>query len=432
MIKYDETVENLDNFTIILVDKKPKKELEINNPQLPVSFLERYIELLKELSVIDIFLKKFSTSQFLDTKWHSDIEYDICEYVSPSPTLLMHLDEAIQDLFKFKKRFCKNFNENLEDLDEYQEIEFLFETKRVNIYRCPNDILEELEKYECIINYLNCISLNFIKKFSNIYEKIKLLINEIKVHKTIIYEINPLQQFKLPNSWYITPYGDLYNTFISEKSSSDPTIDSTNLGVIERLFSDYVVSGHIVKKGENIEEHHKKNLLFLNEKEQQFLDERNEVIRYGYVKSSRLLDFRFRDYQFPILKDDIFINGKDITFDLNVRKIIIGFLGAKAILFKYLRNLDEYTNCNQFEKIYSYCSCNAQNFLVRCLGFHRICYEDRTIITSSVNFEYELKEYIEKGWNIKQIPPIIIDKENKTIYELESSLDKVKIYQNIK
>ena len=55
--------------------------------------------------------------------------------------------------------------------------------------------------------------------------------------------------------------------------------------------------------------------------------------------------------------------------------------------------------------------------LVRCCGFHKVLsipeefYPIKTIVTSVINYEEVFREYIEKGWKINFVPPIVLNKE---------------------
>jgi len=56
--------------------------------------------------------------------------------------------------------------------------------------------------------------------------------------------------------------------------------------------------------------------------------------------------------------------------------------------------------------------------LVRCCGFHKVTsLPDKIITTSLINYEDEFREYIEKGWKIDFLPPIIINESKGTIEE---------------
>ena len=52
------------------------------------------------------------------------------------------------------------------------------------------------------------------------------------------------------------------------------------------------------------------------------------------------------------------------------------------------------------------------DMLVKCCGFHKVTsLPDKIITTSLINYEEEFREYIEKGWKIDFLPPIIINEE---------------------
>ena len=70
--------------------------------------------------------------------------------------------------------------------------------------------------------------------------------------------------------------------------------------------------------------------------------------------------------------------------------------------------------------------------LVRCCGFHKIssvC--DKTITTSCISYEEELSEYIERGWNIDFVKPIVLNPSTKRLEEYSDEFLLIKkMYRN--
>ena len=69
------------------------------------------------------------------------------------------------------------------------------------------------------------------------------------------------------------------------------------------------------------------------------------------------------------------------------------------------------------------------DIFVRCCGFHKVeSKEEKTITTSDIRYKETFKDYIEEGWNIVFIPPIIILKDIGTTKELDINSPFVKKY----
>ena len=71
----------------------------------------------------------------------------------------------------------------------------------------------------------------------------------------------------------------------------------------------------------------------------------------------------------------------------------------------------------------------VNDIFVRCCGFHKVESQlKKTITTSDVNYKDLFKEYIDKGWNVVFIPPIIIKRDLGVISELDMESPFVKKY----
>ena len=73
---------------------------------------------------------------------------------------------------------------------------------------------------------------------------------------------------------------------------------------------------------------------------------------------------------------------------------------------------------NEIEKIIHWTNNYIGDILVRCCGFHKVeSMQEKTITTSCINYENELREYINNGWNVTFISPFIIDEDNECLKE---------------
>ena len=74
--------------------------------------------------------------------------------------------------------------------------------------------------------------------------------------------------------------------------------------------------------------------------------------------------------------------------------------------FNYLKN-----NSNNYEEeIDKISKMDFPDFLVRCCGFHKVESQvNKTITTSLIDYEDAFSEYIDRGWMIEFIPPIVLN-----------------------
>ena len=92
-------------------------------------------------------------------------------------------------------------------------------------------------------------------------------------------------------------------------------------------------------------------------------------------------------------------------------------------LYKFFEDLCIYTDdpIIEIRKLIEMTNNDIGDILVRCCGFHKVeSTQTKTITTSLINYESEFSDYINNGWTIRFIPPIIINKDKKNIEEYDS------------
>lgn len=109
-----------------------------------------------------------------------------------------------------------------------------------------------------------------------------------------------------------------------------------------------------------------------------------------------------------------------ITRNRNVLKLLLGIVNAQACMYKSFEDLCIKTNNpkEELENLERITNDDIRDILVRFCGFHKVeSIVDKTITTSLINYKETFKEYIDKGWTISFVPPIIIDEYDHTIKE---------------
>ena len=166
---------------------------------------------------------------------------------------------------------------------------------------------------------------------------------------------------------------------------------------------------YFINNNENILDNHKISNGYLNLSK--------KIKENGYISAGQFKVFLNYISQPAYLES---INGIPVTRENHLIQLILGIVNAQACLYGFFEDLCIYTKNpkNEIEKITHWTSTDIRDVLVRCCGFHKIeSMLEKTITTSCINYENELEEYINNGWNIVFIPPFIIDKDNHCLKE---------------
>ncbi len=205
----------------------------------------------------------------------------------------------------------------------------------------------------------------------------------------------------LPNSWYITPYNHLYNTMGKDGHKQANLIYPLYYSII---------------RNDNISNPVK------------IYEYLKETLERGWINKSDFDKYTNSIYDFMAIYPDYYytLNSFDEhqyrtiskrTYNPKIVGLITGIESAQAGLysfFNYLKNnsSDYYNDLEYLKSLY------LDDILIRCCGFHKIssiC--DKTITTSCINYEEQLAEYINKGWRIDFVKPIVLDNYTKRIEE---------------
>ena len=120
-------------------------------------------------------------------------------------------------------------------------------------------------------------------------------------------------------------------------------------------------------------------------------DYRNKIAN-GYDTGTPIIEKNYNDLR---------------TYDPKVTILAEGNHKTNIIYYDFLLNvINESSDINHDIAILN--TLDISKFLIRCLGLSRVYYKQRIILTSIINWEEAFKAYIEKGWKIRYIPPIIM------------------------
>ena len=368
MIKYFKELDNRNNYYLPLVDTQDKGKKVLRDYKIPISFFEKYYNIFQiSESLINVY-KIFNID-----KW-----FDENKYI--------------------------NYEKACSILDEYDSIdEDMYWT--LKDYKSIDIKSHDIEFYISLIERLTFLFIDLFPNNKDYYKKLNSKLNqaktELKEISTITYKANKIDNVYLPDSWFITPNGYLYNPGSDGHKGCDFTFCYNN-----------------IKKNNEINEGN--SIAFINMA--------RDIKEKGYITAGQFRVFLNYASQ-PAYLDSI--NGIPISREKNIIDTVIGVVMARAYFHKYFENMQKYCiNFNEeLNKLIEITNDDLVDILVRCCGFHKVeSMLSKTITTSDINYKETFNEYIKRGWKIYFIPPIIIQRDIGQITEVNMESPFVKQY----
>ncbi|MGE5455804.1 MAG: hypothetical protein ACM3O4_01680 [Ignavibacteriales bacterium] len=388
MIKYYKELENPNNFCLSLIERKdgPIGYKKVKKNDLPSDFFGKYSHLLRTIQDIDLLIRSINIdkiSEKLRIKWNSnessEIDYNLyqADYMT-----LNELEEMKEDIPRLKA-----------------------------ILEVPTDIIPQLLFYSRALSLVMYLCPEIEDKWLKISLLFDSALKDIKIHSTIEYEEPTIvaRNINLPNAWYITSYGDLYNT--GGRNGHKETNLIYPYERVKRLFLE----------GKSIEGN--KDAL---------LKKRLEIINNGYISKGDFMNYLNYIYDFSSIQttdNHSFLDAR--TYNLKLVKTILGAVSANAGFYHFFEDMQKYTLNPKRElyKLKAMTNNQISDILVRCSGFSKIeSVVKKTITTSSLTPFEDLYEYIVRGWDVCVIPPIIVSREEGIVKELDTSSPIVERY----
>lgn len=363
MIKYYKELENRLNYYLPLVNVEDKGKKVINTYEVSLLFIEKYASLFKNGESLISIYKNFNIDEWFKKNIYIDYE-NACSVSSEFESIE---EEIYWTLYEYRKiNFSSRALEN-----------YLYLIKRLSIlyiYLFPNN-----KQY-----------------YTSLNNTIVAAIEELKKYNTIHYIPDKVDNLYQPDAWYITPNGYLYNAGKYGHSGRDLTFN-------------YNKMKYFINNNENILDNHKISNGYLNLSK--------KIKENGYISAGQFKVFLNYISQPAYLES---INGIPVTRENHIIQLILGIINAQACFYRFFEDLCIYTKDpkNEIEKIIHWTNNYIGDILVRCCGFHKVeSMQEKTITTSCINYENELREYINNGWNVTFISPFIIDEDNECLKE---------------
>lgn len=365
MIKYFKELENREDYYLALVNVEDNGKKEVFDYKIPLSFFEKYSEIFKYGDFLVNIFHKFNIDEWFSKNIYIDYE-NTCDASSEFESIKEEIYWILEDY--------KKININSRDIENY-----LYLLKRISLLF--TDLLPHNNEFYLMFN-----------------EKIKSAISDLNSFKRIEYESDKADNIYQPDAWYITPNGFLYNAGKYGHKSRDLIFNYKR--IISNICSNNCFENHGISN--------------------EYFKKANDMKNNGYITAGQFQTFLNYISQPSYLEK---VDGKFVTRDRNINQIVIGIVNAQGCLYKFFEDLCIYTDdpIIEIKKLIEMTNNDIGDILVRCCGFHKVeSSQTKTITTSLINYESEFSDYINNGWTIKFISPIIINKDKKYIEEYDS------------
>lgn len=385
MIKYYDEIES--NF-FLPVNVERNINHKLDNLKLPKWFYERYRNLIDSIPKIKELFTKFSLDKYYNNQNYNQYNKDYLEY-----------------LVRIHK------------------------TKYLNISSNLNKDLALLEIKNSIQCWGNILELMFIID-DTLFERSQF-ISIMQLCNSALIDIGnidgSLAKNYLSDKWLLTSKGYLYNM-----QSTAHEAGSYNNYYLEKMKWFLTRTDSYICKTD-----------LTTSKINPFpeFNDTSIILKCGYIKWN-ILDVLLHSIDYYHFNYRI--------YDPKTIMISIGMIELQQDLFEFFKKLELYTDSpkDNLKKVIKITNDNYLDVLVRCCGVSKITSSPhKNIITSLLTAKTDFREYLERGYNVCFIPPIIINKETRMVEELnmdspivnayiknevicENHLDKGKVYTN--
>lgn len=360
-------------------------------------------------------------------KFYSEIESDFFLPISDGRYINHHLDksklpkwfyEKYQDLITFipkiKDLFAKFLiNEYYNDIynKEYQKyLVEKYKTKYLSINSNLNEDLTLLEIRNSIQYWGNVLELLFMID-STLFEKSNF-ISMMQLYNSALIDIGSidgsLKTKYLPNSWLLTSRGYLYNMQATAHEA----------GCYNAYYKEKM--NWFLTKSELYIPQNKISTDKINPYPE--LSDISIILKSGYIKADTLdLLLHYINY--------CHFNYR--IYDPKIIMISLGMIELRTDLFNFFERLELYTDSpkDSLRKVIEITNNKYLDVLIRCCGVSKIAtFPYKTIITSLLTAKDDFREYLERGYNVCFIPPIIINKKTRMVEELNMNSPIISTY----
>lgn len=437
MIKYFKELEYPNDYYMDLIEyNRDLISTSRVNKTISPEYLDKIIKLIKIINDYDLLYDqhlKVKPMYLGVSEYDYDYPYTYGWYIEGHDTTYSGLTKSgVDKLDYLKGKYMETYKgiDFKHDFFEYYVIfmDYLKYLAYVK-FEYPKDIVTEYEfeygifspKFD-IKSYLNdayrlaLLQNKVTKEDKKLFDDVLNYLHNSKIK--LEYE-KPYREFNyhLANAWYITPYNHLYNTMNIKG-------DGHQEANLEHPFQ--VVFDDEINKNTDYDGY-------------RLLRRAIETLDKGYITRIEYGHYTNLIPEFISILPEEYYNMADIdkstyislyrkTYNPRIVKIVAGIISAQAGLFTKFQYIKEhssdYTRDLEFIRKFS-----RDEILVRCCGFHKVSsVVPKTITTSDLNYQEDFKEYIEKGWTIDFVKPIVLNYEGR-LEELNDDFIKIKTFR---
>lgn len=334
-----------------------------------------------------------------------------------------------------------------EDLQQEREECGLEEIKMITNTR---ELIRKLKEYEVYCNYFIELYPDLETYFQNIKSAIESALEKI----TACIELPPkntIFEYLIPNGFFITKSGFLYNpngkvgSFVKGHKEGNLKVSFDNIrdSIISNQNIDIPYYGKVPYK-----DYLKKLIKDGCVNEIDFQNYANMTLDFNTIVTEKLLrqeQFWNRVVSLPD-REISFINIGDkkigierkneereriikwvqpsemkVSYQPNINTLVQGYFAAVIDLYDAFQRLNPSSKKSElFEKIYRFSWGDFYvNTLIKFCGFHKVETCEKKITTSSLDGVDLFRLYLERGWDLYIVPPIVYDAYLDDVAELE-------------
>ena len=256
--------------------------------------------------------------------------------------------------------------------------EFIDDFYRVNTptnYLCENYLCDMLG----VIKNLIDIYPHNREYYTYIYNETSRVYSELRKTNCILVD-NDHIVFEIPNAWYLTSNGTLYNSMGEhghyESNLAYPIHDITTKAI------------------------DKKDLKSEKEK---YLEMYNDIKEKEYITKNEYIDYLNWSGQYDSIVEDRIYHK--VIVDL-----VLGIIRAHVELFDSFNKLNDTNDFDEsLKKLFKLTNNQIDDILIRFCGMSKVKASGLPFICTSNTYDYNFKEYTDRGYHIDLIDPIIVE-----------------------
>lgn len=374
MIKYFPELNRPNNVALSLTVSLFDSNFNIET--IPPDFLNKYSVLISRLNSIDLFIRSFNVVReqlyLLGKNYYDQTGNFNTPLFVDDHTVLMSLTNNKQNI------------PDIHILENREELSYL-----LSYYlKALSEIFYFHPEYKCKWRFewdLLTEALNDIYKYGEFIIKRQ----DSKAEDVI-----------LPNNWYITSYGDLYN-------GEGPGGHKETT-----LFNPYEQIKCFIGDERSLETEAK-----------YLLDEMYLTKKRGYVDHDQFQHYLnyYPQPAYIVTQNDE--PGFSRIYEQQIYKAVLGVISAETSLYGFFSYMQKNVKDPKKElyRIRELTNGAFADVLVRCAGFHKIeTVLPRVITTTLIDPFSELEEYVKKGWDVHVIKPLVVNKQKGVVEVLDT------------